>query len=317
MERSNWNEIVSKVGATGRERNINKAKSDYLRFERDNPSFKDVLIDGVARNLIVYAATMQHKKNICSIPGESFNIGNIVTYNDAKYIILRADADDDVYTRGYMERCNWQLKWQDETGKIVSYDCEVLTASQYNSGEYAIKTVTIGSNQFAIYLPLNEDTIKLQADKRFFIDNNTINPTPYRLTRVDTVSSSYYGVGCVSLIVTQDQLNAETDNIELGICDYKIPDTPPASDITISYVGDPVIRCGGTAKTFTASEDVTFSIEVASGANNIVFTQTDTDKCTLKCLNKTTMIGTTIKLNYTNGTEAGTGFIYVDIISNV
>jgi hypothetical protein len=150
---------------------------------------------------------------------------------------------------------------------------------------------------------------------RFFIDNNTVSPTPYRLTRVDTVSSSYYGVGCISLILTQDQLNEATDNIELGICDYKTPDVPPVSDITISYVGDPVIRCGGTAKTFTASEDVTFSFEVASGAENIILTQTAGNKCTLKCLNKTNMIGTTVKLDFTNGTN--TGFIYVDIISNV
>jgi len=315
MDRQAWNNVVVNVGCTRRERNINKAQSDFLRLEKDSPSFKDVLIDGEARNLIIYAATMQHKKNICSIPGERFEIGNIVTYNDAKYIILRADADDDVYTRGYMERCNWLLKWQDETDEIVSCDCEVLTASQYNSGEYANKTVTIGSNQFAIFLPLNKDTIKLKADKRFFIDNNTVEPIPYRLTRVDTVSSSYYGVGCVSLIVTQDQFNEETDNVELGICDYKIPEVVPTSDIKITYIGDPVIRCGGTAKTFTASEDVTFSFEVAAGTNNIIFTQTDDDKCTLKCLNKTEMIGTTIKLKFTNGTDSS--YIYVDIISNV
>jgi hypothetical protein len=315
MDRQAWNNVVVNVGCTRRERNINKAQSDFLRLEKDSPSFKDVLIDGEARNLIIYAATMQHKKNICSIPGERFEIGNIVTYNDAKYIILRADADDDVYTRGYMERCNWLLKWQDETDEIVSCDCEVLTASQYNSGEYANKTVTIGSNQFAIFLPLNKDTIKLKADKRFFIDNNTVEPIPYRLTRVDTVSSSYYGVGCVSLIVTQDQFNEETDNVELGICDYKIPEVVPTSDIKITYIGDPVIRCGGTAKTFTASEDVTFSFEVAAGTNNIILTQTDDDKCTLKCLNKTEMIGTTIKLKFTNGTDSS--YIYVDIISNV
>lgn len=315
MDRQSWNEVVVNVGATRRERNINKAQSDFLKLEKDNPSFKDVLIDGVARNLIIYAATMQHKKNICSVPGETFDIGNIVTYNDAKFIILRADADDDVYTRGYMERCNWLLKWQDETGEIISCDCEVLTASQYNSGEYANKTVTIGSNQFAIYLPLNEDTIKLKADKRFFIDNNTAEPIPYRLTRVDTVSSSYYGVGCVSLIVTQDQFNEDADNVELGICDYKIPEVVPVSDIKITYAGDPVIRCGGTAKTFTASEDVTFSFEVVAGTENIILTQTDDDKCTLKCLNKVEMIGTTIKLKFTNGTDSS--YIYVDIISNV
>ena len=315
MDRQAWNNVVVNVGCTRRERNINKAQSDFLKLEKDSPSFKDVLIDGVARNLIIYAATMQHKKNICSVPGERFDVGNIVTYNDAKFIILRADADDDVYTRGYMERCNWLLKWQDETGEIISCDCEILTASQYNSGEYANKTVTIGSNQFAIYLPLNEDTIKLKADKRFFIDNNTTEPIPYRLTRVDTVSSSYYGVGCVSLIVTQDQFNEDTDNVELGICDYKIPEVVPVSDIKITYAGDPVIRCGGTAKTFTASEDVTFSFEVVAGAENIILTQTDDDKCMLKCLNKVEMIGTTIKLKFTNGTDES--YIYVDIISNV
>ena len=331
MKFIDFNAVVANAGQTARERNLNKAKSDYTKLAKENPSFKTVLIDDVARSLTIYAATMENKKYICSVPGERFEIGNIVTYLNGKYIILRADVDDEVYCRGYMERCNWELKWQNEDTDIVTCDCEVLTASQYNTGEYAIKTITIGSNQFAINIPLNDETIKLKPGKRFFIDNNKENPIPYRLTRVDTVSASYYGVGCISLILTEDQYNATTDSVEYGLCDYTLEPIYSHSKVEISYIGEPKLVCGGTAKTFKSNIPVMFSLtmnldDLGLKLLDVIEVIQITDySCKIRCKKDDRLIGKVLKVTYTekvpdgapDGYKQEQGEFPVDIISNV
>lgn len=314
MKRSSFDEIVTNQGNNLRERRKNKAIKDYNEMTKDSLSYKDVLINGETNNLIIYAATMDNKKYICSKCGDIFYVGDMVRYKDSNWLILRADVDDEIYTRGYMERCNYCLKWQDTDGNIISQECMILSASQYNSGEFALKDVTIGYNQFMIYITMNDYTKYFKADDRFFIDNNKEQPKTYRATRVDTVSMTFDGIGIVSMIVTEDQYNPETDNVELEICDY-FEKPIIISDIAITYRGNPTIICGGTAKTFTADRDVVFSFDSAHGSENIILTQTEPNKCKLKCLNKVSMIGTTINLKYTDGTDEGN--ILIDVISSI
>lgn len=300
-------------GVTRRERTLHNTIHDLQLNTKDTLSHFPVMINDISDYLTIYSATMNNKKYICSDVGKTFNVGDIVTFNNSKWLVLRAGVEDELYTQGYMERCDYCLKWQDSNGNIVEQDCMALTASQYNSGEYALKDVTIGYNQFMIYMPLNSNTIKIKSDDRFFIDNNNENPKPYRVTRVDTVSMSFYGVGCIALIVTEDQLEND-DNIELKICNYKnvIPDT---SDIKISYKGNPTINCGGTYKTFKANKPmVTFSINTTY-PENIEWDQVSNNECKIKCKNIVSMIGQTIRLSCTDGTD--TGELYVDIVSNV
>lgn len=314
MQRDSWNALVTKQGVNRRERIKNKAIRDYSNMTKDSLSYKSVLINNVARNLMIYAATMDNKKYICSECGKTFNVGDMVKYKDSQWLILRADPDDEIYVRGYMERCNYKLKWQDGNLDIQEQECMIMSASQYNSGEFAIKDVTIGYNQYMIYITMDARTKLFKSDMRIFIDNNKDNPKVYRITRVDTVAMTFDGVGVVSMICTEDQYNPETDRIDLEICNYEEKPTD-TSDIKITCKGEPSIVCGGTYKTFTAEKDVTFSIEVSTGAENIILTQTETDKCKLKCLNKVSMIGTTIKLKCSDGTDNGN--IYVDVISSV
>lgn len=313
MNKDAFNELATVVGATKRQRELNQLVRNISNNSKDSLSYMPVTINGVNKNLTIYSATMDNKKYICSECGSSFNIGDIVSVNNSNWLILRAGAMDQGYQRGYMERCNYTLKWQDNTGAIKEADCIVLTASQYNSGEYAIKDVTIGYNQFMVYLPLNQDTIKIKINDRFFIDNDNTSPVPYRMTRIDTVSMSFQGVGCIAFIATEDQIESD-DNIELKICNYKENTTPVVSDIKIEYIGNPTVFCGGNYKTFKTNVDVVFDI-VVEGDDNIEFIQTNNRTCKIKCKNVTSMIGRTIKLSCTDGTNIGE--LYIDIISNV
>lgn len=273
-------------GDTERERLLNYEKRDLLINAPKTLSCKDVLINGIERKLIIDSGTKPYYKQICSLPNETFNAGEYVIYENSPWLIINADWDNEVYTDGNMYQCNFEIKWQDESNGIISRQAVILSASQYNMGEESSKTLTVGYNQLMIYIPLDEDTVKLKSDKRFFIDNNKINPKPYRLTRVDTVTMVYQGIGCVLLVVTEDQYNPDTDSIEEWLCDYV---TAPVST-EILYSGNSTIRLGST-KTLRIETDkpVVWSIESDIGATII----SNGNSAKIKCPNGN-YIGNTI-----------------------
>lgn len=216
-----------------------------------------------------------------------------VLYNpkqNINWLCVDSRPVDYLYYSGVLRQCDYQLRWQDEKGNIIDKWCCLTTASQYNSGEIEDKELTIGYNQLLIYLPLDKDTIKLKSDKRFFIDSDKINPKPYRLTRVDTVSMAYDGVGCIVLLCTECQYNPETDNIEEFICDYisKIN-----SDINITYYGENEIGINGK-KTFTADTEkqiTDWNVQNYSGTDIVLNINNIDNKCIVTIGNSYDLIG--------------------------
>jgi len=243
-------------GSTPRERFSNNLKNTLNNTAKDNLSCKDVLINGVPQKLIIDSDTQTYYKKIKSLPNETFYGGDIIDWSDVKWIILNADADDEVYTDGKMQECTYLLKWQDKNGKIIERHIVSQNASAYNNGENGNKTLILGSDQLMLTLPFDIDTIKLRRGKRFFIDNNTINPTAYKLTRADTTSYVRNGKGCLKLIVTEDITSNDNDRPDLMLCDYISP-TSPGGDVSgwlmeIEYLGNSTLKIGGNFKTFTA-----------------------------------------------------------------
>lgn len=212
--------------------------------------------------------------------GETFYNKKENTY----WICTEVESKDYLYYSGMLTRCNWILKWQNEDGEIIERPSLVLSASQYNSGEEATKTVTIGYNQIMVYLILDDETKILKSDKRMFIDNDMENPKPYRITRADTVTKSFMGIGRMSLIMSEDQFNSDTDNKELMICDYITP--PSIQSQPIIYSGEATIRNGGI-KSFSIETDETISweIETTDLTNQLQLTIVDNNHCKIKCLN--------------------------------
>lgn len=216
-----------------------------------------------------------------------------VLYNpkqNINWLCVDSRPVDYLYYSGVLRQCDYQLRWQDEKGNIIDKWCCLTTASQYNSGEIEDKELTIGYNQLLIYLPLDKDTIKLKSDKRFFIDSDKINPKPYRLTRVDTVSMAYDGVGCIVLLCTECQYNPETDSIEEFICDY-IPKIN--SDINITYYGENEIGINGK-KTFTADTEkqiIDWNVQNYNGTDIILNINNIDNKCIVTIGNNYDLIG--------------------------
>ena len=201
-----------------------------------------------------------------------------------------------LYYDGKLTRCNNILKWQDENKHIFEYPVFDINSTQYNSGEFGDKTMTLGSSQHLLTIVADENTIALNHGHRFFWDRNTVDPTVFKLTQNDTTAVNY-DRGIVKLTVTEDQYNPKTDSIENWLCDYF-----KVSTVTITYSGNPTIRVGGT-KTLNVdtTETVTWSVESDVGAT----ITPNGNSVKVKCPNDMSFVDKTITVKATVGSDIG------------
>lgn len=201
-----------------------------------------------------------------------------------------------LYYDGKLTRCNNILRWQDSSGKIFEYPVFDINSTQYNSGVFSDKTMTLGSAQHMLKVVADENTIALEHDKRFFWDRNTKSPTVFKLTQNDTTALNY-DVGLLCLTITEDQYNPKTDSIENWLCDYF-----QVSTVTITYSGNPTIRVGGT-KTLNVdtTETVTWSVESDVGAT----ITPDGNSVKVKCPNNMSFVDKAITVKATVGSDVG------------
>ena len=201
-----------------------------------------------------------------------------------------------LYYDGKLTRCNNILKWQDENKHIFEYPVFDINSTQYNSGEFGDKTMTLGSSQHLLTVVADENTIALNHGHRFFWDRNTVDPTVFKLTQNDTTAMNY-DKGLVKITVTEDQYNPKTDSIENWLCDYF-----KVSTVTITYSGNPTIRVGGT-KTLNVdiTETVTWSVESDVGAT----ITPNGNSVKVKCPNDMSFVDKTITVKATVGSDVG------------
>ena len=215
---------------------------------------------------------------------------------DIHWICIESYNRDEILCAGKLVRCNYIMKWQNDDKNIFEYPVFEINSTQYNSGEFGDKTMTLGGSQHLITAIADKNTIALNNGQRFFWDRNTINPTVFKLTQNDTTAMNY-DKGLVKITVTEDQYNPKTDSIENWLCDYF-----QVSNITITYSGNPTIRVGGT-KTLNVdtTETVTWSVESDIGATIMP----DGNSVKVKCTNNINYVGKTITIKATVGNSVG------------
>lgn len=211
-------------GASLRESRLNRAKYHINKYGKDNPSYKKVKVNGKNMILAINSGTKPYYKKFHTMPDETIYPGDIVYWKDTVWLVTNADFDDELYIDGNLQQCNFKLRWQNKSREIIERDIVTMSATAYNSGVEDKALITIGYDQLMIYIPFDKDTIELERDQRFFISNNQKKPIPYKLTSINTTSNVYNGHGYLQLIVSEDVYH-EDDNLILGICDYKAPNS--------------------------------------------------------------------------------------------
>ena len=297
-------------GTTQRDRTLYQEKRNLKINAVNSLSCKDCLVNGVPQKLVIDDGTLPYYKDVKSLPDEYFDAGDYVEWADAMWLMVSCDWDKEVYTYGKMQQCNYVLKWQNANAEIIERWSVILSASKYNNGEKYNNVIVVGSNQLMVYLPIDEETLKLRSDKRLMVDFNTESPKCYDITRVDTVTMGYDGTaeprydgkGCILLVLTETEINPDVDRIDLMLCDYVNPnDIPHPSPINITYSGLPSIRIGGR-KTFTAEteNEVVFSLVNSALLDGKLTMEQTGNKCVVKCA-LDAAVGATFKVEVAGG----------------
>lgn len=159
--------------------------------------------------------------------------GMYARFEDCYWLITGYPSYNKVYEKVVMQLCQHKLCWQNDSGQIIERWCNVTSASKYDVGESGNNAIILGSNNYTILVPDDDESYYLDG-KRVFIDRNTINPTKtFKLTRSDDVLYNY-GIthgGIFGFIADKSELNYETDRQDLGICDYKDTTVSPTKPI--------------------------------------------------------------------------------------
>ena len=261
-----YNTRININGKTQRERNINRLKQNISNKSPDNPSYKNIKLNGKETQLIINSGTKSYYKEFQTLPNEIIAMGDYVLWNNNIWIVFESDTDDEIYIDGKLRLCNYKMYWQNSSGEILSRYVHVENASAYNNGESGNKTIILQTNQFMVYMPYDEATMILDNGKRIHMSKDNNKCVPYELTRVDDLSYNFSSKGLVNLILTQTQVSHDSDKLvddgtgnKIWLCDYIDLTTPPSpidpEDPVIAEItckGDKLIKAGGNAKTFTA-----------------------------------------------------------------
>lgn len=239
-------------GVTQRERNLNRLQQTIAKDLPHSLSCKEVQINSVNRQLNFTETKTGY--DIQSLPNETFSVGDYVIYKTLTYLITKVNGDDEVYTKGSMQLCNYTLKFQSPNGTILSYPC--IDETNSTVGVDVNNTLTVPNAIHTIKLPFDANTIMLREDRRLFIDRDIVKPRSYKITKVNSTEFAYGDKGLIELTLEQTVGDYPNDRIDLGICDYFEPGTtptpPPVGDykMIISTSGQLVI--GGLQRVFTS-----------------------------------------------------------------
>lgn len=224
-------------GTTGRDR----AKYNLLnRLTHQIPStlsYHNVDIDGEERNIVIINSDNHNQKTLCSLPGEDIRHGSLVEWMDHRWLVTERDANTEIYTKCIMRQCNYLLKWINSNGEIIERWCIVEDGTRYLTGEFSdsFLVATRGDSRIAVTLTKDEETLALDRDNRFIIDDyNAPSPLAYRLTKPFKLGGSYDENGVLIFVMTE--CNSEfDDNPDLHIADYykHFPRKNNAEDVSV------------------------------------------------------------------------------------
>lgn len=255
-------------GATGyntiKDIKIAEAKRNFAReFNNSINVVHDALINQIKQDLIIIPT---EKDNICLLkakPNESFKIGDVITYNNAKWLITSLFKDVEIARRGVMQKCNLNLKYQNNSSVVLEQPC--IISDSYSEVASSGKVVSIPIGKTSLILPYNQNTKIIHKDKRLMIETaydhtgKTIGIV-YNVSGFDGKTKDY-GIDGRNLILTIETgtYSEADDNIQEMICNYispTTPHTPPVPDPTLlncEVTGSLYIKAGGSARSYQAT----------------------------------------------------------------
>jgi len=150
------------------------------------------------------------KKKIIMKVGQDLNRGDIINWNNQKWLCTSIDMQVFPYNEGVLEYCNDTLKCILPSGKLFETPCVIASVSKRSMT--VEKDGTLMESQkmpFFITIQNNDDSIKIPPSYRFIFGR-----LAYKATDLDDISMK----GTIIILVTANQ-NRPTDNFITGLAD--------------------------------------------------------------------------------------------------
>ncbi|WP_405168521.1 hypothetical protein [Paenibacillus sp. FSL H3-0286] len=179
----------------------------------DSPSYFEVLInnkDTFVKSHIVDDSETKEQKIIVTLDHQIKN-GDVVDWQQDKYINILTDNMANTYYRGTLRLCCGQLKWVDDEGEINKRYFTFKSDPATNFGTDNGNIIVLGSERRTLLVSFDEDTTSFRKDDRFIFDSRA-----WKITALDNISIK--GISIVT--VQEDLINPAKDNQELEIADY-------------------------------------------------------------------------------------------------
>jgi hypothetical protein len=192
-----------------------------------------VIIQGVVDDNVTSTTKRQL---LCAIG--TFAYGDYVYFDNSYWIVVANPSNNKAYEKAIVEYCSHTIKFQHPTmGTILAYPCIVSTSS--TAGISDGKIITVGDAIYTIKLPFDSNTLLINIDKRFIIDDPNVEiPQVYAVSKPNRTEFKYGDKGLIELTMKQSQYNDKTDRKDLGICNYIEPteNSNPPNDNTYAVI---------------------------------------------------------------------------------
>lgn len=220
-----WGTYCSRIesrGGTKREAKLRREARTLAARYSDSLAYHEMMIDGAMRNVAVINSDNLNLKTLCSLPGEDLHHGGVVSWMDNHWLIIGRDANNELYTKATMQQCNYLIRWVSKEGEIIERWCIVEDGTKYLTGEYGDNEYILvrGDSRLTLTLPRDKETIRLNRDNRFLIDDyDSPNVLAYRLTKPFKLGGTFTGNGILSFVL-QECNTEDSDDMERHIANY-------------------------------------------------------------------------------------------------
>ena len=225
------------------------------------------------------------------------NMGNIFYFSDNYWTIVNLEAIKSPTSVCTVRRCNNVLKWLDDDGGIQEWVCcidyEIARAMDASSSS----GLTVLKGMIKVFLQLNSETSKIQANQRFLFGNQN-NFVAYRITggglnnysNINTTDNESYGL--LTLVMEATEKDLDNDDLVNGIANankytYAITINPSSfsgiATNTITLV--PTVKLNGEVVTrtvtWTSDTPTKATVNATTGVVTLIATGTATIRCAL------------------------------------
>jgi hypothetical protein len=198
----------------------------------------ETLRNTVNQRFVISYYRDENKRKIIAFPDEILNMGDMIDCFGSKWLTTYINPDQQVYTKGIIQQCNYILPFQTTSSTIYNEPCIMIAQSEYKSGEDQGNVITLAENQRVVLIQYNENTKYLVEEKRIFIDQLCDKPKVYKITKVDRISYMNGTNGLLKLTCDVGEVT-NADREDLKIADYisttPIP-TPVPTELGLSYI---------------------------------------------------------------------------------